>query len=489
MTASTAPSTPASTPASTAPRPEDEVLPPPQLLGYGVQHILSMFGGVIAVPFIIGGVAGLEPSDTALLVSSALFISGLATILQTVGVPFFGSQLPLVQGISFASVSTMITVILGAGGGERGLRVVLGAVIVAAVVGLVVAPVFSMVVRFFPAVVTGSVITVIGLSLLPVAGGWITEQEDTATTTNVALAGVTLLLVLVLSKIPVLSRLAILLSLVLGTVVATIAGQTSWSGGNASVVAVPTPFAFGSPIFQVGAIVSMVIVILVIMVETTADILAVGEVVGTSVDNKRIASGLRADMVSSAVAPVFNSFPATAFAQNVGLVALTGVRSRWVVATGGAVLAVLGLSPLLAAVVSLLPLPVLAGAGIVLFGSVTASGIRTLGKVTYDDTNNMVIVAAAIGFGVVPIAWPGFWGAFPDWWQTIFDSEISAAAIVAFVLNLFFNVLLPGTPAQPSAVAAGPAVQVTDEEAAVLAAGGSFEAGRPVPAPAPTATE
>ena len=117
------------------------------------------------------------------------------------------------------------------------------------------------------------------------------------------------------------------------------------------------------------------------MVETTADILAVAEVVGTDVDNKRIATGLRADMISSAIAPVFNSFPATAFAQNVGLVALTGIRSRFAVALGGGVLAILGLSPVLAAVVSLLPLPVLAGAGIVLFGSVTASGIRTLGKV------------------------------------------------------------------------------------------------------------
>lgn len=461
-------------------RPEDDRPPPPQLVGYGVQHILSMFGGVIAVPFIIGGVAGLEPSDTALLVSCALFVSGLATVLQTLGVPYFGSQLPLVQGISFASVSTMITVILGAGGGERGLRVVFGAVIVSAVIGLLVAPVFSMVVRFFPAVVTGSVITVIGLSLLPVAGGWITSQQDTATKTNIALAGVTLLLVLVLSKIPVLSRLAILLSLVLGTIIAAIAGQTTWNGDSASIVAFPQPFAFGSPIFQVGAIVSMFIVIMVIMVETTADILAVGEVVGTTVDNQRIANGLRADMVSSIVAPVFNSFPATAFAQNVGLVALTGIKSRYVVATGGVILAVLGLSPWLAAVVGLLPLPVLAGAGIVLFGSVTASGIRTLGKVDYDSNNNMIIVAAAIGFGVIPIAWPEFWGGFPDWWQTIFDSEISAAAIVAFLLNLFFNVFLPGTPDEPSLAAAAPAQEVRPDEAEVLAAGGSFEAGKPV---------
>ncbi len=464
----------------TSVRPEDESLPPLQLLGFGVQHILAMFGGVIAVPFIIGGAAGLEPSQTALLVSAALFVSGLATILQTVGVPFFGSQLPLVQGISFAAVSTMITIIVGADSGTEGLRTVFGAVIVSALIGLVIAPVFSKVVRFFPAVVTGSIITVIGLSLLPVAGGWITGQEPEASGASIALAAFTLAVVLVLSKIPVLSRLAVLLSLVIGTVVAAIFGQTTWSGGDAAIVAFPTPFEFGAPIFEVGAIVSMTIVILVIMVETTADILAVGEVVGTEVDNKRIANGLRADMVSSAIAPVFNSFPATAFAQNVGLVALTGIKSRFAVAVGGAVLAVLGLSPVLAAVVSLLPLPVLAGAGIVLFGSVAASGIRTLGKVDYDGNNNLVIVASAIAFGIIPIAWPDFWSGFPSWWETIFDSEISAAAIVAFLLNLFFNVLLPGKPQDPSLVAAAPARQVRPDEADVLGRGGSFQGGTPV---------
>ena len=482
----------------TTARPEDEKLPFPQLLGYGVQHILSMFGGVIAVPIIIGGVAGLEPSQTALLVSCALFVSGLATVLQTIGVPYLGSQLPLVQGISFASVSTMVTIILGESSGERGLRVVFGAVIVAAVVGLVVAPFFSQVVRLFPPIVTGSVITVIGISLMPVAAGWITGQPELGGEPNpayldrgnLALALVTLALVLVMTKTPFLSRLAILLGLVVGTIIALVAGKASVDGvGDASVVALPTPFEFGTPIFEVGAIVAMTVVIVVIMVETTADILAVGEVVGTTVDSRRVADGVRADMISSAVAPVFNSFPATAFAQNVGLVALTGVRSRFVVATGGAVLAVLGLSPVLAAVVGVIPIPVLGGAGIVLFGTVAASGIRTLGSVDYSNNNNMVVVAAAVAAGLLPIANEEFWSRMPDWFQTIFGSEISAAAIVAFTLNLFFNVFLPGSPPEPTDVAAGPPVMVREDEAEVLSEGGSFEAGRPAPQTSPPPEE
>ncbi|MDR6912325.1 xanthine permease [Rhodococcus fascians] len=464
-------------------RPEDTRPPLLQMFGYGMQHILSMFGGVIAVPIIVGGAAGLSGADQALLISCALFVSGVATVLQTVGVPFFGSQLPLVQGISFASVSTVLTIIGSAEDGRTGLRTVLGAVLVAALIGLAIAPFFSKIVRFFPPLVTGSIITVIGLSLMPVAARWITGQEMVGGAPNpqyldpgnIGLAMFTLLAVLVMTKIKVLSRLSILLGLVVGTIAALIVGKTDFGGvGDAAVVAVPTPFAFGSPIFAVGAIVSMTIVILVVMVETTADILAVGEVVGTDVDSRRVGDGLRADMVSSAVAPIFNTFPATAFAQNVGLVAMTGIKSRFVVALGGGVLALLGLSPVLAAVVGVVPLPVLGGAGIALFGTVAASGIRTLGKVNYDNNANVVIVAVTLAFGLIPVVASDFWDEFPDWFVTVFHSGISAASIVAVVLNVFFNVFKPGTPSNPSVVAAGPAVMVREDEARVLGKGGTL---------------
>ncbi|MCO7194345.1 nucleobase:cation symporter-2 family protein [Pseudonocardia sp. McavD-2-B] len=463
-------------------RPEDERLGIGPTIGYGVQHILAMFGGVIAVPIIIGGAAGLTPAQSAVLVASGLFISGLATLLQTLGLPFFGSQLPLVQGTSFASVSTMIAIV--GDDGTDGLRTVYGAVIVAAAAGLLITPFFARVVRLFPPVVTGSIITVIGLSLMPVATGWITGREtvtvggatvpnpEFAALPSIALAGFTFLVVVVAGKIAVLSRLSVLLGLLVGTVVALVAGLSDFSGvGGASVAALPAPFAFGTPLFTVGATVSMVIVVLVIMVETTADILAVGEVVETRVDARRVGDGLRADMAASVIAPVFNSFPATAFAQNVGLVALTGIRSRFAVAAGGLLLLVLGLSPMASAVFSAIPQPVLGGAGIVLFGTVAASGIRTLAAVEYRGTNNMVIVAASVAFGLVPVVSPEFWANFPDWFATIFHSGISSAAIVAVLLNLFFNVFAPGRPSAPSVVAAGPAVLVQTGEIRILASG------------------
>ncbi|MFT4035520.1 MAG: nucleobase:cation symporter-2 family protein [Patulibacter sp.] len=466
-------------------RPEDEMFPPFTLFGYGLQHILSMFGGVIAVPIIVGGAAGLAPAQQAMLISCALFVGGLATLVQTLGLPYIGAQLPLVQGISFAAVATMTSII--AEDGTHGLRTVFGAVMVASLICFLLAPFFSSVIRFFPPVVTGSIITVIGLSLMPVAVGWVTGQATLGGEPNpayldmgnMAMAAVTLVLVLVLTKIPTLSRVAILLGLFVGTIIALIVGKATTANVGGSIFAIPSPFHFGAPIFEAGAIISMVVVMLVIMVETTADLLAVGEIVETDVDSKRIANGLRADMLSSAVAPIFNSFPASAFAQNVGLVALTGIKSRFVVAAGGVTLAVLGLSPMLAELVRVIPNAVLGGAGIVLFGTVAASGIRTLSKVDYQNNNNMVIVAVAIGFGLLPIANHDFWSVFPEAVATVFDSEISAAAIVAVLLNLFYNVWLPGTPEEPTDLAAAPPRLVQEEEAAALAAGEVLEGGVP----------
>jgi uric acid transporter len=458
-------------------RPEDERLALLPTLGYGFQHILSMFGGVIAVPLIIGGAAGLSGPQITLLIACALFVSGVATVLQTLGVPYFGSQLPLVQGISFASVSTLTTVVTGRG--EEGLRAGFGAVIVAAVVAFLIVPFFAQIVRLFPPVVTGSIITVIGLSLLPVAAGWVTgtatvngqPNPNYASGANLALAMFTLAVVLVLAKIKATSRMAILLSLVIGTILALFTGQARWNVGGAAIVALPQPFAFGLPTFELGAIIAMTVVMLVIMVETTADILAVGEVVGTKVDSKRVADGLRADMAASAIAPVFNSFPATAFAQNVGLVALSGIKSRFVVAAGGMVLAILGLSPMLAAIVRVIPSPVLGGAGIALFGTVAASGIRTLSKVNYQGNNNLLIVAVSLGFGLLPNLSPAFWNSLPEGLGTVMHSGISATAIVAILLNLLFNVAGPGQPEEPSNLAAAPPLMVQPEEVQMLSEG------------------
>lgn len=452
---------PAPAPAETgreAARPEDERLPLGTAFAYGFQHVLTMYGGIIAPPLIVGSAAGLGGQEIALLITSCLFIGGLATVLQTVGVRFFGSQLPLVQGTSFASVATMLAIVSGGGG----LQAVFGAVMAASLLGLVIAPFFAKIIRFFPPVVTGVVITSIGLSLTPVAANWAlggnVKAADYGSPANIGLAALTLAVVMLLSKLgnAVVSRLSILLAMVIATGVAAVLGMADFSKvGTGPIAAFPQPFAFGPPVFEPAAVISMFIVVLVILTETTADILAVGEIAGTKVDSKRIANGLRADMLSSAVAPVFNSFTQSAFAQNVGLVAVTGIKSRFAVAAGGVVLLMLGLLPVLGRVVAAVPAPVLGGAGIVLFGTVAASGIRTLAKVEYKDNMNLIIVAASIAFGMIPVINKEFYHQFPTWFQVIFDSGISSAAIMAVLLNLVFNVFKRGTPEHdPSVFAA-----------------------------------
>jgi xanthine permease len=436
-------------------RPEDQRYPIVKTFTWGLQHVLTMYGGIITPPLIIGSAAGLGATDIGLLVTAALFISGLSTLLQSLGVPFFGSRLPLVQGVSFAGVATMVAIVTGGGG----LPVVFGAVIASSILGLLITPFFAQIIRFFPPVVTGCVIAVIGLSLMPVAARWAMggnmKAADWGAPSNIGLAALTLGVILLLNRIgwSSITRIAVLAAMIVGTLVAVVTGKADFSGVlNGSWVAMPTIFAFGTPVFDSAAILSMFLIVLVLLTETTAGLMAVGEIVGTDVNGRRIANGLRADMLTSAIAPVFNSFPQSAFAQNIGLVAITGIKSRFVVSAGGAILVVLGLLPVLGRVIACIPMPVLGGAGVVLFGSVAASGIRTLAKVDYKENMNLVVVATALAFGMIPIVMPTFYDQFPGWVRTLLHSGISATCLVAFILNILFNTrLLPSRRRLPEA--------------------------------------
>jgi uric acid transporter len=429
--------------------PVDEMMKPGPLFIYGLQHVMSMYAGVIAVPLIIGGALGLSPADQAYLISAAVLVSGLATLLQTLGVWKIGSRLPLVQGTSFAAVASMLAIGKSAGGGANGLVTIFGAIVVAGVVGFLLSGLFNRLLHFFPPVVTGVVITVIGISLLPVAINWAAGgtkgvSPGWGSTSNIGLAALTLLIILLIYRfLPgYFSRIAILLGLVIGTLIAWPMGKTNFSVvGQRPWLSISTPFHFGAPAFDIAAIISMIIVMLVIMTETTADILAIGEVVDRPADGPTVVAGLRADTLATAVSGgLLNSFSASAFAQNVGLVAITGIRSRFVVATSGIILVVLGVIPKIGAIVVSIPTPVLGGVGLALFATVAASGIRALSRVDYEGNNNLIIVAVSIGIGIIPIGVPDFYSGFPLWFQTIFDSGISSAALVAVLLNILFNI-------------------------------------------------
>ncbi|MFF7109863.1 MULTISPECIES: nucleobase:cation symporter-2 family protein [Pseudomonas] len=470
---------------STSPtqRPEDENLGLGANLAYGLQHVLTMYGGIVAVPLILGQAAGLAPAEIGLLIAASLFAGGLATLLQTLGLPFFGCQLPLVQGVSFAGVATMGAILSSQNGG--GLPAVLGAVMAASLIGFLITPVFSRITKFFPPLVTGIVITTIGLTLMPVAARWVmggnSASPEFGSVANIGLAALTFAIVLLLSKLgsATISRLSILLAMVAGTLIAWALGMTDFSKvTEGPIFAFPTPFHFGMPTFHIAAILSMCIVIMVTLVETSADILAVGEIIDTKVDSKRLGNGLRADMASSILAPIFGSFTQSAFAQNVGLVAVTGVKSRYVVATGGVILVVLGLLPIMGRIIAAVPTPVLGGAGIVLFGTVAASGIRTLSKVNYKNNVNLIIVAASLGFGMIPIAAPSFYHNFPSWFETIFHSGISSAAIMAILLNLMFNHFTTGNSENQSVFAAAYERTIQYSDISCLRDGDYFKDGK-----------
>ena len=423
--------------------PVDEVPPLRRLAPLGLQHVLAMYAGAVAVPLIVGGAlvsAGrLDASDIPYLISADLLVAGIATLIQSLGFWRFGVRLPLMQGCTFAAVSPMIAI-----GSEYGVPAIYGSVIASGIFMMLLAPVFAKLLRFFPPLVTGTVILVIGLSLMPVAAGWAgggTGSDGFGAPRNIGFAAFTLLVIILLERFgpPAVKRLSILAGLLVGTLVALPFGLADFSAvGEEAWFGISTPFHFGLPTFEVSAIIAMCVVALVIMTETTGDMLAVGEIVDKPVAPRQLADGLRADGLSTVLGGVFNTFPYTAFAQNVGLVSMSRVRSRYVATFAGGVLVVLGLIPKLGGVVEAIPLPVLGGAGVALFGMVAASGVRTLSRVRFNNTN-ILVVAVAVGVGLLPTVATTIFDQFPTWFQIIFHSGISAGAITAILLNLLLN--------------------------------------------------
>ena len=424
--------------------PVDEVLPVPRLAVYGFQHVLAFYAGAVIVPILLASAIGLSTQQLIHLINADLFTCGIASIIQSVGFWKVGVKLPLLQGVTFTAVSPMIAIGLAAGGGTDGLLVIYGAVIVAGLVTFLLAPYFSRLSRFFPPVVTGSVITIIGLALLPVAaadaagGAGPTLHPESGA--NLAYAIGTLALIVAIQRIfkGFMATVAVLVGLVVGTLVAWALGDANFDAVSGSGwVGVTTPFHFGWPKFSIAAIISMIVVMLITAVETTGDVFATGEIVEKRVGREDIARALRADGLSTTIGGVFNSFPYTCFAENVGLVRLTRVKSRYVVASAGAIMILIGLIPKAGAIVAGIPHPVLGGAALAMFVAVV--GFQTLSKVDFHDHRNVVIVATSVGLAMYVTAQPDVSKAVPQWAQIILGSGITLGSITAIVLNLLFH--------------------------------------------------
>ena len=439
----------------------DEMLPPPRLAALGLQHVLVMYAGAVAVPLILAGAAGLPPDQRAFLISADILACGLATLVQAFGFPGVGIRLPVMMGVTFASVAPMLALVGAAkaagGAPAAALTVIYGSVIAAGLFAVLVAPLMSRLIVLFPPVVTGSIIMVIGISLMRIGIGWAEgpfKVFDPATKTVIdnpnrdslegfALSLIVLLVILGITKFGrgFIANISVLLGIVVGAIVAALLGKMNFGDvGAASAFAIVTPFQFGVPDFQLVPIVTMCIVMVVVMIESTGMFLALGEMTGKKLGPDDITRGLRADGVGTIIGGIFNAFPYTSFSQNVGLVGVTGIRSRYVAVAGGLILILLSLLPKLAAIVAAVPVEVLGGAGIVMFGMVAATGVRILGGVDFrNNRNNLFIVAIGLGVGLIPLIAPGFFKNFPVSFKPILDSGIILTAIVSVILNAYYN--------------------------------------------------
>ena len=435
--------------------PVDQVPSFGKLSVLGIQHVLAFYAGAVVVPLVIASGLGLDNETLIHLINADLFTCGIASIIQSAGLgPKIGVKLPLIQGVTFTAVSPLIAIGIAATPADAdpktGLATMYGSIIAAGLVTFFVAPFFAKLLRFFPPVVTGTLLTVMGITLISVSAGdivsWGTyaaggQDAGALTLRGLAYAFTTLVIIVAVQRIfkGFMSTISVLVGLVVMTAIAFALGDANFSDiGQSAWLGVTTPFFFGIPKFNIAAIISMLIVMAVTMVETTGDVFATGEVVGKRITPKHVANALRADGLSTFLGGIFNSFPYTCFAQNVGLVRLTRVKSRWVVTAAGIIMIILGILPKAGAVVASIPGPVIGGASLAMFANVAVVGIQTLSKVDMRDNRNAVIVSTSIGLAMLVTLKPDLASLMPSWLHIIFGSGVTIGALTAFILNLLF---------------------------------------------------
>jgi len=469
--------------------PVDERLPTPRLAALGLQHVLVMYAGAVAVPLIIGRALKLSPEQVALLISADLFCCGLATLVQSFGMTrWFGIKLPVMMGVTFAAVGPMVAM-ANAQSGPDGARAIFGAIIGAGIVSILIAPLMGRLLRFFPPVVTGTIITIIGVSLMRVGIGWamggppplaqsvdvpklvaMVDQAKAAALPasaaasaviklagpvpmadnpaygaldNMGIAAFVLVTILLITRYTrgFIANISVLLGIVAGCVLAVGLGKMSFEKvGRAHWFDIVTPFAFGMPTFDLVMVLTMVLVMIVVMIESVGMFLALSEITDKPLSQAELTAGLRTDGLGTLIGGLFNTFPYTSFSQNVGLVGVTGVRSRWVCVAAGLIMIVLGLLPKMAALVESVPQFVLGGAGLVMFGMVAATGIRILANVDFKGNRyNLYIVAISIGAGMIPLVAPRWSQQMAHSLHPLLESGILLTAVAAVLLNLYFN--------------------------------------------------
>lgn len=403
----------------------------------GLQHLLAMYSGSILVPMMIGQALGYNSEQLTYLVSTDIFMCGVATFLQLQLNKYFGIGLPVVLGVAFQSVAPLTII-----GQSLGSGAMFGALIVSGIFVVLVSGIFSKLANYFPAIVTGSVITTIGLTLIPVAIGNMGNNVANPSLESLLLALITVFIILVVNIFTkgFLKSISILLGLVIGTLIASGMGQVNFAPvSQAPLLHIPTVFYFGTPTFEFSSIVMMCIIATVSMVESTGVYLALSDITKDPIDATRLRNGYRAEGLAVLLGGMFNTFPYTGFSQNVGLVKMSGIKTRLPIYYAAAFLVLLGLLPKFGALAQIIPSPVIGGAMIVMFGFVSLQGMQMLARVDFvNNEHNFLIAAVSIAVGV------GFnnsnlFNSLPTAFRMFFSNGIVMASILAVVLNAILN--------------------------------------------------
>ena len=421
----------------------DATPPMGQAIPLGLQHVLAMFASNVTPAVIVAGAAGLAfgGAEQVYLIQMAMLFAGIATLFQTIGIGPIGARLPIMQGTSFAFVGVLAGV-----AATQGLSVALTACLIAGIIHFALGGVIQKLRFMFPPLVTGVVILAIGLYLIPVAikyaAGGAADFQMAADSFGSLMHWTVALTVVVLSLVckfltkGLVSNAAILIGLLGGYIVAMAMGMVNFGGvAKAAWFQVPTVMPYGFEI-SIGAVIGVTLVSIVSAIETVGDTSATTKAgAGRDATDDEIAGATYADGLGTAVAAVFGGLPNTSFSQNVGIVGMTGIMSRHVVTIAGAILVVCGLIPKIGAAVASMPLPVLGGGVIVMFGMVAAAGMNMLTEVKMSRRNMIIIsVSLAVGLGLNLV--PSAVQHLPGIWKTLATSAVAPTALLAVVLNL-----------------------------------------------------
>lgn len=413
-----------------------------QALVLGLQHVLAMYSGGILVPLLIGAALHFTPQQMAYLISADIFMTGIGTLLQLKSTRLTGIAMPVVLGSAIQSVSPLINI-----GGTLGIGAMYGATISAGVFVFLIAGLFARLREFFPPVVTGSLITVIGFALIPVGiqnlGGGDVAAKSFGSPANLAIGTFTIAIIVLVSLLAkgFTKAISILLGIVLGTAFAAILGKVSLAPvAAASWFRLPTPFFLGVPTFHSSAIITMIIIALTSMIESTGVYFALADLTGRKLTNQDMAKGYRAEGLAVVLSGLFNTFPYSTFSQNVGVVRLSGVKTKQPIYYAAVILILIGLLPKFGALATIIPTSVLGGAMIVLFGTIGIQGTTILRTVDFGKERNLMIAAISIGAGIGVTVYPQIFQQLPELIRLVIEN----AVVVTSVLAVFLNIVLPG---------------------------------------------